>query len=269
MTGLVSSGSSVERPRRGRFGDLCLKALEYGRYSLMAMQAGFPLRHLPNLRGAVNLIDAASRIDRGAPLSIVDVGANVGDWSFACVKVFPRAEVLSIEPVPEFFRAVARRAADHPRWRTVQVAVGANSGALPIAVQGPRSSLKRLAGDEFPDWAVGSPVLERTELVTVEPLDAVLAKHKVVHVDVLKIDAEGFENEILEGAHRSLAMTDQVLIEVRFHELFSGGALFPEVHKKLVESGFALMHLKPCRGQCLWADATYAKRAVFLGDTSV
>ena len=78
-------------------------------------------------------------------------------------------------------------------------------------------------------------------------------------MDLLKIDAEGYEREILVGASNTLKHTKQILIEVRFYELFEGGPSFWEVHEMLGAQGFALMHLKPCKGQCLWADATYAR----------
>jgi hypothetical protein len=126
-------------------------------------------------------------------------------------------------------------------------------------VQGERSSIKELAGGEFPEWVEGNRPSLGSETVNVDTLDRVLAERQFHPVDLLKIDAEGYEREILRGARETLKHTRQVLIEVRFYELFKGGPLFEEIHEVLTGAGFSLMHLKPCKGTCLWADATYAR----------
>jgi FkbM family methyltransferase len=236
------------------------RLFDYAHYSALALEAGVPLRRLPALRQAVNLIDALSRTNLKANLKIVDVGAHCGEWSLACARLLPRCEILSFEPVPEYYQQARQRAAPYPHWKVLPVALGHERGRMPIAVRGLRSSFKPLVGSQFPDWAAGNLPTERTELVPVETLDAMLQEHRFFPVDVLKIDAEGYEQEILLGAGETLRRTKQILIEVRFHELFTGGPSFCDVHRMLADYQFTLMHLKPCRGQCLWADATYARR---------
>ena len=132
---------------------------------------------------------------------------------------------------------------------------------MPMEVRGQRSSLKRLAGESFPDWIEGNTPLERVETVAVGTLDRVVEEEAFLPVDLLKIDAEGFEKEILLGAEKTLKNTKQVLIEVRFYQLFESGSSFFEVHEILGAFGFVLMHLKACQGQCVWADALYLRNS--------
>ena len=232
---------------------------EYGYYATLALEAGVPPRLLPTLRSAANLINALSRMDLKSPVRIVDIGAHRGEWAMVCAKLFPKAEILSLEPVPEYFRNARARASRFPRWQVVCAAAGRERGTLPLEVRGQRSSLKRIAGAEFAEWVSGTTPSEGIQSVEVDTLDALLGRQGFSPVDLLKIDAEGYEREILVGASNTLKHTKQILIEVRFYELFEGGPSFWEVHEMLGAQGFALMHLKPCKGQCLWADATYAR----------
>jgi FkbM family methyltransferase len=245
------------------------RVAEYAYYGTHALDVGVPVWRLPAMRNAVNLIDALSRVHLGAPVRIVDVGAYRGEWAAACAKLFPKAHILSLEPVPEYYRKAASRASRFPRWEVLCKAAGPERGTRVIDVRGLRSSFKRITGEQFPEWASSTDASEGGRRVDVEPLDELLAQRNFYPVDLLKIDAEGFEREILLGASDTLRRTRQIIIEVRFYELFEGGPLFWEVHELLGAHGFVLRHLKPCKGICLWADATYARSAGTSGLTSL
>lgn len=242
---------------------------EYAHHGARALEAGVPVWRLPTIRSAVNLIDALSRANLRAPARIVDVGAHRGEWAVACAKLFPKARILSLEPVPEYYRDAASRASRFPQWEVLCKAAGRERATRLIDVRGPRSSLTRIAGEKFPEWASSTDASEGGQQVDLETLDELLAQRDFYPVDLLKIDAEGFEREILLGASETLRHTRQIIIEVRFYELFEGGPLFWEVHETLGAHGFVLRHLKPCKGTCLWADATYARADGASGLTSV
>jgi FkbM family methyltransferase len=230
---------------------------EYFSYGASALAAGVSITRLPSLRRAPNLIAALPRCRPEA--RVVDVGAHRGQWGEVCAGLFPKGRILSFEPVTEHYRDAARLAERFQNWEVRNVAVGEIPGSVSIHVQGDRSSVMELAGAEFSDWAVGNGPSLGTEIVNVETLDSLLAERGFYPVDLLKIDAEGYEREILLGARETLKQTHHVLIEVRFYELFKGGPLFQEIHDLLAAAGFTLIHLKPCKGTCLWADATYAR----------
>jgi FkbM family methyltransferase len=236
---------------------------EYVNYGALAYAAGVPITQLPLLRRAPNLIPALPGCHPEA--RIVDVGAHRGEWGEVCARLFPRGRILSIEPVADHYRDVLRRTERVRNWEVLNVGVGDTFGRMAIDVRGERSSMKELQGGEFPEWAVGNRPSTGTEMVNVDTLDSLLAERRFYPVDLLKIDAEGYEREILRGAGETLKQTRHVLIEVRFYELFKGGPLFQEIHDLLAAAGFALIHLKPCKGTCLWADATYARTSLSQG----
>lgn len=241
--------------------DGILRLSDYGYYSAVALRNGMPPWRLGALRHAANLVHALPGLDTSRPINVIDVGAHRGAWAEACARAFPKARILSFEPVAEFSEGAQALAKKYPNWRVLPIALGDSPGELQMEIRGQRSSFRRLAGDEFEDWRIGNESLARKEKVEVKTLDQVLAAMDYYPVDLLKIDAEGYEGEILRGAVETLKKTKQILIEVRFYPLFESGSVFPDIHAFLTEQGFELFHLKPCKGQCLWADALYVQRS--------
>jgi FkbM family methyltransferase len=246
---------------RSRITDGILKLGDYSHYSALALNSGVPLHRLNTLRHAANLIAALPQLDLQGNTRIVDVGAHCGEWAVCCARLFPHGKIISFEPVTEYYEAAQRLASRFSNWKVMPLALGDQPGELPINVQGQRSSFRPLSGEEFEEWRKGNGRFQHRETVRVETLDHSLLAEDFLPLDLLKIDAEGYEIEILRGAEATLRQTKQVLIEVRFYPLFQSGSLFADVHQVLNDAAFELAHLKPCKGQCLWADALYVKKA--------
>jgi hypothetical protein len=94
------------------------------------------------------------------------------------------------------------------------------------------SSLVRPPADE----------LRGVEEVDVTTLDDFLAANGVSAVDLLKIDAEGYDLEVLKGAEQTLSAgrVRVVMAEVGFHPGDDRHPLFDDVRDMLVDYGFAV-----------------------------
>lgn len=89
----------------------------------------------------------------------------------------------------------------------------------------------------------GEGALEQTVEVEATTVDE-FAKRERVEVDFMKVDVEGAELDVLRGAIEQLGRSVKgVRISVWFTEGFKGGALFPDVHRFLLEHGFFLVNL--------------------------
>jgi len=133
--------------------------------------------------------------------TVVDVGANIGVLSLlASRRVGPSGCVLAIEAHPRTYLALLNNLKRNP---------ATNVRPLSIAV-GPEPGTVRFSDRLDDDWNKvdrDSGTLE----VEVKPLDDVCDAH--AHIDVLKIDVEGFELHVLKGSTNVLARTDCVLLE--------------------------------------------------------
>lgn len=105
------------------------------------------------------------------------------------------------------------------------------------------------------------------EEVSVDALDHILDGRKV---DFLKIDAEGSELEIIEGAQQAFEHCLGVQLEAYFYSIREGAPTFTDLDQKMRAFGFQLFHLKrehwirknnvylaESSPQLIWGDALY------------
>lgn len=81
--------------------------------------------------------------------------------------------------------------------------------------------------------------------VTVAPLDAVIAEHKLPAPDFMKIDCEGAEQEIMEGSRQTLNQLCGLTFEARLWDFYHGGATFSQLTNGLFDAGFICLRIDP------------------------
>jgi len=103
-------------------------------------------------------------------------------------------------------------------------------------------------------------------------IDDFVAEHDEFLPDILKLDTQGSELSILEGAVRTLARVGMVEVEVEFAPIYQDQPLFGDVASFMADQGFELLYLNrafvsrrqiyggPSRGQVLFGDALFGKR---------
>ena len=69
-------------------------------------------------------------------------------------------------------------------------------------------------------------------------LDQIMSLLMIEHVDLLKLDLQGYELRALNGGLRTLSMTDYVISEVEWVELYKGQVLFHELAEFMAQQGF-------------------------------
>jgi FkbM family methyltransferase len=196
------------------------------------------------------------------PVCIVDVGAHVGAWARAVLKFLAPERLICIEPTPESHARLQRAVGADPRAKIIQCAVGAQSGTAQMHAFASSDFNSLLPLDLSLRQRYAHIGEERTIPVEVRRLDDLLAD--VPHVSLLKLDVQGYEMAVLDGARETLRRTGAVLVEVNFVPHYRGGVLFEELHRRMTEEfGFALHNLAPGTyghdGRLIWTDAVYAR----------
>ena len=188
---------------------------------------------------------ASSRVTRalrercGPVATILDVGANIGQFALAARTRFPDAVIHSFEPVPDVAETL-RRNVEGARAITVHgAALGAHTGSLRFHrnVFTHLSSALPLNSEQRHVYGAG-PSEEIT--VPVHRLDELLPTLGVSDPVLLKLDVQGFESEVLAGAAGVLAQIPYVVLEVSFRPLYRGQASFDTLHLQLGEHGYRL-----------------------------
>ena len=151
-----------------------------------------------------------------ADAMIFDVGANCGQYATIAREAFPRAQIISFEPNPAAF-AKLQEAAERLGITAVPVGCGSSPGRLEMF---DRSTD---AGTPFATLVPG--VLEQAGMaperfeVELTTIDRYCEDCGVDRIDLLKIDVEGYETSVLEGASDMLARRAVRLVQLEFNAM--------------------------------------------------
>jgi FkbM family methyltransferase len=196
-------------------------------------------------------------------LTVLDVGANRGQFALVAARRFPRASLFCFEPQPgprAMVSCVMRR---HPRTTVMAVALGETSGTAVLYLsKADDSSALRPSTQLQTGMFRGTEVVGQLEVVT-ERLDALLTPDELKPPVLLKIDVQGAELDVLRGASGLLPYVATVLVECSFAEFYVDQALADEVIVFLYENGFRIAHVgAPTLGpgqSLLQADFTFER----------
>lgn len=183
-------------------------------------------------RYGVDYLRDIERLDHAwdHPIStFFDVGANCGQTALAASRRFPSAQVISFEPHPDTFDVLTRNVRRLRNVRAVNVAVGATTGFC---------EMFSYSNSELNSLLSNSPTKSRLGLrgdrlsVKCTTLDSFCEESGVKEIGVLKIDTEGFELAVLQGASRMLREGRIRFVYAEFNDLRStndttAGALMP------------------------------------------
>ncbi len=134
-----------------------------------------------------------------------DIGANIGLYSLALSTLAPEGRVYAFEPSPGTFDFLGRNLATNAvaHASAFQMALGEHADStvhfhdIPFFTAG---SFTVEDGSFLTSEVLGSTYLDAPSTT----LDAFVAEHGVERVDVVKIDVEGGELAVLEGARSTL-----------------------------------------------------------------
>jgi len=195
--------------------------------------------------------------------TVVDVGANRGQFALVARRCRPEARIISFEPLPPpaaTFRAVFAR---DDQVTLHEVAIGPVLGNATIHVSrlDDSSSLLPITATQA-DLFPGTEEVA-TATVRLAPLREFIPAADIHAPALLKLDVQGFELEALRGCEDLLDRFAYVYVECSFVELYAGQAMADEVIAWLRERGFKLCGVHNmdygCDGSAIQGDFLFAR----------
>jgi FkbM family methyltransferase len=195
--------------------------------------------------------------------TVVDVGANSGQFALVARRRFPDAKLVCLEPLARPRERLERVLDGAGEVQIMSVVAAAEDGEAEFVVSCADDSssllpMTALQVRTFPGTGEASRVTVRTVR-----LDGVIVPDRIARPALLKIDVQGSELEVLRGASGLLHAIDEVLVECSFVELYRGQALAAEIIDFLHGSGFAIeavcSPVADSRGRVLQADFLFSR----------
>jgi FkbM family methyltransferase len=177
--------------------------------------------------------------------TVIDVGANVGQYGQSIRASGFRGPMLSFEPQLDAFTTLQATAATDPTWSVFKSAVGDHNGEIELNIAGNSLSSSVLPMESMHSTNAPESVYVRTEKVPIRRLDDVLTEQNTVGPYHLKLDVQGFEGAVLRGATAALQQANALEIEMSFVPLYEGQTGFDDLYAQLRDVGFAFFDVVP------------------------
>lgn len=196
--------------------------------------------------------------------TVLDVGANRGQFASEVRRALPVAVIHSFEPIAGPFALLNDMAARDPLLFAHPIGLADFHGELEMNANefSTASSLLELsdvAKEAFP-YATRS----RKERVHITTLDGWAASTQLAEPIFVKLDVQGSEDRVIRGGRGTMARARAVLTEVAFLPVYEGQPLFDDIHAELKALGFACGGVMagtydPRSGRVLYGDALFLR----------
>jgi FkbM family methyltransferase len=198
---------------------------------------------------------------------VFDVGANVGQFGRQLRNIGYKGRIVSFEPMSAARQQLLVASKKDCLWDIApQAAIGNQDSEIEINISGNSVSSSVLNMLDSHVKSAPQSVYIGSEKVPLRRLDKI-AQDYVQSDDVLfiKIDTQGYEDMVIEGAPNILAKAIGVQMELSLSPLYEGQKLYMEMIDKLKELGFELWSIAPAfvepnTGRFLQIDASFFRK---------
>ena len=176
---------------------------------------------------------------------VLDVGASNGQFGRRLLDGGYRNRIVSFEPLTSAESKLRANALGVPNWTTAKLALGAENGDAVINVAGRSQSSSLLPMQPLHVEAAPGTAYVGTEPVTIRTLDSIIDDYcSEQDTCFLKLDVQGYEKAVLDGATRALDRCVGLQLEMSLASLYVGETLFPDLVQLVTDLGFCLMGME-------------------------
>ena len=145
---------------------------------------------------------------------VIDAGANIGVFSIFASGLTPKGHIFAFEPVYKTYEVLLKNIKDYRNIIPVQSALGNRTGRAKIFIHSDLSGPNFLLDSEKADSRQLLGDIEEINLLTI---DKFTEDNKLPRVDFIKIDAEGYEKQIIEGALETIKKFSPTIAVSAYH----------------------------------------------------
>lgn len=195
--------------------------------------------------------------------TVVDVGANRGQFALVAMRRFPHATLWCFEPLPDARAKLEVILGSCAKAKVLDYALSARAGheVMHVTRSDDSSSLRPVGERQLAEFPGTDEI--RSMQVRTARLDEVLTREQIVSPALLKVDVQGSELDVLLGANGVLKAFDAILVECSFVELYLDQPLASDIIAFLAPLGWRLSGAYSVTygsaGSCLQADLLFQR----------
>jgi len=194
------------------------------------------------------------------PKTVLDIGAAIGTYTKAANYILPNAQIYAFEPIPESFQkleSVARASNDKVKPFNIALDIKNGENEFYLNDFSFSSSLLKMSDihkNEFPFTKN-----EKKITVACRRLDKI-EEIEIKQPCLVKMDVQGAELRVLEGAGGLIGKFDVIQLEVNFEKFYYGQAEYDKIFSYMIRNGF---------NRFIQVDPLYSKTGVLLASDLV
>ena len=204
-------------------------------------------------------------LDKSKEITVIDIGSHRGDFINELGNTIEFVMLLLLNLLLHLQLSL-EHSIMRTSYRIIENAISDDDFGFvdfKINVYGETSSLLDL-NTGMAELAGVDTRLEETIKVSTRRLDSIVKEISFEEIDLIKIDVQGVEHLVLQGAEETLTNTRFIWIELSFKPLYAGSSVFHEIYTIMGRNGFILLELSPGHrsqaGELLQADALFANK---------
>jgi FkbM family methyltransferase len=198
---------------------------------------------------------------------VLDIGANIGQYAKSLRELGYRGKIVSFEPLPQAYDRLKKNSEKDVLWEVApRTAIGDKDGEIEINISGnsEASSVLNILDSHLKmssDFAYVS-----SETVKLNKLDTIAKSYvKEANSIYLKIDVQGYELQVLEGASQILPKVSGIQLELSLTPLYDNQPLWNETLEKMKHLDYELYAIVPVftdmkTGKLLQMDGIFCKK---------
>ena len=193
---------------------------------------------------------------------LIDVGANVGQFSTLCYYYNKTILIIAFEPISSCYKKLKEVLPSNKNIKLFNCALGNRCGHESIHISNKIDSSSILSFKEQ------SNIYPNTESIMKEKIKIDKLDNYVKYLNkeniLLKIDVQGYEKNVLAGANNALKLVKYIYIELSFIDLYANQAHFSEICSILYKKNFYLASIENLHrknGQLIQGDFLFQKKS--------